>query len=425
MGITLEVFEHGHFGERFGIGSVLDVFLKALAFPILIGSLLSLQNSRKKLFQTISQFDIQRAARAEFANAQTWSELANIILQIPRTILASIIGDALWVINPTTGAYELVGSWNADGLIREAGAPPRSVETCSPENLPPNAKAAFEYCSCTNQGREHSYRNHCLPLVLGNRPLAILQLFIPVTAAVQPDQLRRLAETGPDMALAIERFQLWSTLQGDPQDQGAERYQVIRYLHDTVAPDLAYLRLKLDQFALEGQQPDRIISHQELERLAQIANQVYEKLRVSISEIEEEIPVDLPQSVKDFAIEVGQRAGIRVDFQMDGDPVDLPSPVKRQVLYMVREALRNIEKHAQAQTATICIHWQNQSLAIEIEDDGRGFYPEKLSRRGGRYGLKILEECAQEINAGLHILSSPKSGTRITIWLPMDAGFEL
>lgn len=420
LGLILEAYEHLYLNERFTSAFLLDIFLKAFALPLLLGTLLSLHNSKRKLSRVLSQFDIQRAARSQLANAQSWGELTSLLLQIPRTILP-LAGDVLWILNPAKSRYEQIGTWSADGFAIEVSAPSPADKAC-PLYSPavPSSNQARQLCSC-NQNRELrlSYRILCLPLVLGRRPMGLLQLFTPVDQAVQPEHIHRLTEAATDMALALERFQLWSTIQGSTLNEKGEQDKVMRYLHDAIAPDLAYLRLKLDQFALEGKQTSPSISNLDLQHLTEIANQAYEKVRVSLSQMEPVTPVNLPKAVEDFVLDLSKRAQLEVEFHMEGNVVNLPPHFSRQILYMVREALRNVEKHARAEKVYVFLLWLNDGLKIEIVDDGRGFNVEEVAQRKYSYGLKILEDCAREINADFNFYSSPDSGTRLTIWLPL------
>jgi two-component system nitrate/nitrite sensor histidine kinase NarX len=93
--------------------------------------------------------------------------------------------------------------------------------------------------------------------------------------------------------------------------------------------------------------------------------------------------------------------------------------VHRQILYLAREAIRNIEKHAQAQQVTIAISWTADRFTIEISDDGIGFDRESLNNQDGHYGLKIMQECAEEIEGSLTLTSTPYVGTRVTFWMPI------
>jgi signal transduction histidine kinase len=89
----------------------------------------------------------------------------------------------------------------------------------------------------------------------------------------------------------------------------------------------------------------------------------------------------------------------------------------RQVLYLVREILRNVEKHAHAQNVTLTIRLDN-GLTIKISDDGQGFDVNMWQKYEGHYGLRTVREIVYELSGSLSVLSNQGEGTQITICLP-------
>ncbi|MEO6720526.1 MAG: ATP-binding protein [Ferruginibacter sp.] len=92
---------------------------------------------------------------------------------------------------------------------------------------------------------------------------------------------------------------------------------------------------------------------------------------------------------------------------------------KALILYrMVQEVLNNIVKHSQARQIKIVLNILEEKLILEIQDDGIGFNTEEKTNAPGA-GLRNLQTRALLINAQLQIQSSPESGTKIIIGLPL------
>ncbi|OWA37773.1 two-component sensor histidine kinase [Saccharibacillus sp. O16] len=83
-----------------------------------------------------------------------------------------------------------------------------------------------------------------------------------------------------------------------------------------------------------------------------------------------------------------------VDWSLPDDA--LASREKAELLACIREAVINVRKHANAAHAQVTGAGDAAGWSVEIADDGRGFDGDPLAAVG-RYGLKIMEDRAQEM----------------------------
>jgi signal transduction histidine kinase len=125
--------------------------------------------------------------------------------------------------------------------------------------------------------------------------------------------------------------------------------------------------------------------------------------------------------VQECAQSAGERAEFAVQFKSSGEPRDLPTQVQRQVLYITREVLRNVEKHAQASQVEVNLDWGVKDLTVNIHDDGRGFSPEAAEELKGHFGLKMIKEVATEINGTLDLKSEQDKGVQFQLRLPLES----
>lgn len=84
-------------------------------------------------------------------------------------------------------------------------------------------------------------------------------------------------------------------------------------------------------------------------------------------------------------------------------------------LMIVKEAIHNIYKHAQATQVEISIRPHNEDIGIEIKDNGIGFDPE--AARDGN-GVNNYYRRAKECFFDFHLESTPGKGTFIRIIVP-------
>ena len=91
------------------------------------------------------------------------------------------------------------------------------------------------------------------------------------------------------------------------------------------------------------------------------------------------------------------------------------------LLALIREALSNIRKHANARTVSISITSDAEGIRAVVSDDGDGFDPEEMlvrAARAGRLGLVGMHERVRMLGGQTHIESRPGGPTVISATLP-------
>ena len=83
--------------------------------------------------------------------------------------------------------------------------------------------------------------------------------------------------------------------------------------------------------------------------------------------------------------------------------------------YVVSEALANVAKHAHALSATVTATLDDESLVVEVTDDGIGG-----ACAGAGSGLRGLAERVESLGGSLSVASSPGRGTTVTAELPCE-----
>jgi signal transduction histidine kinase len=79
---------------------------------------------------------------------------------------------------------------------------------------------------------------------------------------------------------------------------------------------------------------------------------------------------------------------------------------------MIQEIINNIIKHAKAGHIKFTAGKKPGQIIVAIEDDGKGFEPDKVAKGAG---LQNLQNRSAMIGAKMNIESAPGSGTCITI----------
>ena len=101
---------------------------------------------------------------------------------------------------------------------------------------------------------------------------------------------------------------------------------------------------------------------------------------------------------------------------------NLPGFTGLDVLRIVREALQNVRRHADARRASIRVAREDDRWIVEVRDDGRGFDVGAVAARGRRnFGLQFMRERAEMIGAEFEVRSRPDGGTVVRIAIPRGA----
>jgi len=123
---------------------------------------------------------------------------------------------------------------------------------------------------------------------------------------------------------------------------------------------------------------------------------------------------------------VEEQHGLRVAVD-DREPADAPPPPDdvRLLLYRcIRELLYNAKKHAGVAGASLLVHRPTPHfIEVTVADEGHGFDPEVVHRRGprpGGLGLFSIEERLAYIGGEVRIDSAPGRGTRIMLHVPLS-----
>jgi two-component system nitrate/nitrite sensor histidine kinase NarQ len=102
-------------------------------------------------------------------------------------------------------------------------------------------------------------------------------------------------------------------------------------------------------------------------------------------------------------------------------PLFLPPAELEQVVRVVREALLNALRHAQAQQITVRLERLEDALEVAVEDDGQGFDPGVAATDGDdHFGLSIMQARAARIGGAIVVDTRPGRGTRVVLTWPLN-----
>jgi PAS domain S-box-containing protein len=112
-------------------------------------------------------------------------------------------------------------------------------------------------------------------------------------------------------------------------------------------------------------------------------------------------------------------AGIEVSLDFDAAVEQLlTSELRGQLLFVAREAVSNVLRHAGASHVRVSLVRSDGKAVLSVEDDGRGF--DASARQTERHrGLHNMIERARLIGGRLDVQSTPTRGTTVCLELPL------
>ena len=196
-----------------------------------------------------------------------------------------------------------------------------------------------------------------------------------------------------------------------------ERRRIAADLHDGPVQDLAGISYSLSAAAqTEGSPGAR-------ETLRQAAAGTRDSMRRLRSLLVEIHPPNLRASGLEAALADllaplqarGAETSLRVD-----PSLGLDEEAERTVYRAAAEALRNVERHADANRVAVAVEERGDGVRLVVVDDGIGFGPGDRERRReeGHVGLSLLEELAGRAGGRLAVRSAPGDGTTFELELP-------
>ena len=91
------------------------------------------------------------------------------------------------------------------------------------------------------------------------------------------------------------------------------------------------------------------------------------------------------------------------------------------ILRIVQESVANILRHTRATAIRVATAVEDAGVQVIIEDNGQGFDVAATLWRGSGRGLQNQQRRAQAIDGRVAWVSG-ETGTRFTLWLPLQRG---
>jgi len=202
--------------------------------------------------------------------------------------------------------------------------------------------------------------------------------------------------------------------------QEEERRRIDQEIHDEMGGLLTSLQMMLD--LAQQKAPNEGSLDKELEQAVDLVDNLSSTARTISRKLypgslsTEGLDNALPTIIQELEAHHGLEVSLQTDLK-DNNP-HRSSLVERTACWVVCEALFNVARHAETDTARVVVTSMNEHLQAHVIDEGCGFDPDSLSREE-TLGLEGIRRRIHRLNGEFDLDTAPGEGTRVSATLPL------
>jgi signal transduction histidine kinase len=273
----------------------------------------------------------------------------------------------------------------------------------------------------------------CVPLQVStggqSHTIGVLEVVNKRIGDFSPEDLEWLAALGAQAAVAVENARLYEDLRAQRdriiKAQEEVRHELARNLHDGAAQVLGALILNLDNVRrLIKTKPQKVSS--ELDYLESLARRAHQQVRQLLFELRPIIleTQGLVAALDAYVQQIKTEASFEIALETQAIPA-IAQEAAAMIFAVIQEAVNNAKKHARARHLWLRLVCNNESIQVEVEDDGAGFdVTETMATYDQRssLGLINMRERATLLDGRLEICSprpNCETGTLVRLIVPL------
>jgi len=207
--------------------------------------------------------------------------------------------------------------------------------------------------------------------------------------------------------------------------QDTERRRIARQLHDTTAQNLAALNMNLARLRRMVAKPEAN-PQPTIDECISLTEMCVQEIRTMAYLLHPPLLDDfgLERAIVDYVHGFSQRSGIKASVSVEGQIGRLSDEIELSLFRILQESLTNVMRHSACSHTTVQLSRTENTMVLEVRDDGRGISPGELERlrAGAPLGVGVIgmSERLQQIGGRLDI-SATEGGTTVRAIVPVAA----
>jgi len=200
-----------------------------------------------------------------------------------------------------------------------------------------------------------------------------------------------------------------------------ERERVAREIHDTVTQGLASSLLLLE--AANRNWPTTS-SQDEVRRASELLRHNLMETRRLVHDLAS--PATDTGPLPEVLREAASAYVPNLQLHVVGTERPVSAEVRHALLRVVQSAAANVKLHSGADQATVTIGFLQDTVTLDIHDNGCGFTAENIEApsESGGYGLRAMRQRVEQLGGEFSVESTPGTGTIIAAQIPSEENFS-
>jgi signal transduction histidine kinase/ligand-binding sensor domain-containing protein len=196
-----------------------------------------------------------------------------------------------------------------------------------------------------------------------------------------------------------------------------ERERISKDMHDDLGSGLSKIAIQSELLKYKLKQNENPELH--AERIVKTSRELVDNLSEIVWALNprHDNPESLLAYIREFTTDLFEDQNVKCIFDFPEQTLlpCFPSEIRRNIFLILKEALNNTFKYAEATEVVIRVKRQNKIITFEVTDNGKGCNLVESSVLGN--GMINMEKRAKSLAAMLDIITSPKQGTTIRLTL--------
>ena len=201
--------------------------------------------------------------------------------------------------------------------------------------------------------------------------------------------------------------------------QEKERQRLASDLHDSVGASLSAAKLQFNY--LIDKKGDLNQANELIKKISSLLEDAYVEVR-SMAHLKNSGVMaknGLLPAIKKLSKNASGNDRFQIEVHSHGLNQRLENSLEISIFRIIQELVTNIIKHAEASEAAIHITNHEDSLNIMVEDNGKGFNPNQITKTNKGMGISSIDKRVEHLNGTLTIESEINKGTTVIIDIPL------